>query len=167
MIFSEADVFAILKFSLQKGLITHAEIVLWADCQVNENDHLNSTILNLSLSGSKSIEYAINCIEDERSDHADKAIEKNVILGLIGLNVIEYVLSMKEAAYLVNSVLEKFDHKTEFEIWGMYLDDIYFGIARGAVDELEQKLISTFDEHLGIADKFLSFTNIKFSGLQA
>ena len=123
---------------LEVGLLDYKSIIKWADCIIEDSEAVHDDFLfDLSLSGSSGINEVIKILKSNES-RPNHDLVWQTLYGLIAIKFQDEEIDLKRGCYAVSEVANQAKNETEYDLFGMSLDDSFYLASRGITGNLEE-----------------------------
>jgi hypothetical protein len=137
MKWNKADILTIYRIGAEVGLIDAKSIIKWADSKIEHTDISNENFLiDLSLSGKGGINETIHILKINESNPNYELVWQT-LYGLIKYQLDNKVIDLKRACYAISSIANQIKNETEYDLFGMELDDSFYLASRGVTGNVE------------------------------
>lgn len=136
MNWNKADILTIYRIGLEVGLIDAKSIIKWADSRIAHTDISEEDyLIDLSLSGRGGINETIHLLKINESNPNYELVWQT-LYGLTKYQIDNTVIDLKRACYAISSIANQIKNETEYDLFGMELDDLFYLASSGITDNV-------------------------------
>lgn len=146
---TEKEKITILRAFLESNIITLHQIENWAQKNFMNSENREDYILDLCSAVTLGINETIHILKQNESSFQNPLILETS-LGIIGNLYTTQNISLKKACYFVSKISIEAYNKTEYDLYGMHLDDTFYLADKGIYGNLnhtEKEFIKLTNTH--------------------
>lgn len=155
---TEKEKITIFRICLESNIITLSQIEKWAEnILMNSETNRDDYILELCSAKSIGINEIVHVLKQNEAEIKNSEIWK-IVYGITGVLFENKSIDLQKACYFISRVANEINYKTEYELFGMGLDDTFYLASVGIYGNLkhvEEELKKITQEHEKMVIDFL------------
>ncbi|ESU25228.1 hypothetical protein FLJC2902T_31700 [Flavobacterium limnosediminis JC2902] len=158
---TEKEKLTIFRICLESNIINLTQIENWAENILMESkDIRDDYILDLCQAKSKGINEIVHILKQNEGEISNPIIWQ-IVYGITGISFENKKIDLKKACYFISKVANEMTFKTEYDLFGMGLDDSFYLASIGSYGNLDftkKEFIKMTKEYEPLAKSFLKQT---------
>ena len=152
---SKPEILTVIRICIESQVLNTKQIVHWADSLILDSEN-DDYLIEISLSGSKGLNEIIHILKENETDSKNEMIWKT-IYGLAGFLFKKRHLALKESCYMITKTANEFKNETEYDLFGMGLDDSFYLASKkiyGNLIDTENRFKEYTSPYINIGEEF-------------
>ena len=159
MIWNSNDILSIFRIGIEAGLIDCESVIKWADAKIMDSKECKADyLIDLSMAGSNGINEVLRVLNINDSKSKEELVWQT-LYGLTAIKLENQEIDLERACYVVTEVANKTRSETEYDLFGMSIDDSFYLASRGITGNLnstKRLLIEHTAPYVDLAKAFIS-----------
>ena len=156
MVFQDNDILAIFRLGVESRIINYETIILWADKKINSSHSpIQDFLLDLSLARSKGVNEVVHILKMSETK-TNLTVIWQTLYGLNNYLFTKNRIDLKCACYSITFVANEISNLSEYDLFGISLDDAIYLANKGGDDleEIKKQLLKYTSPYFLIGKQF-------------